>query len=164
MPVKYDVSNIPPFYQSLKKPLWYNSYVTHNSNSITDTVIQQFISLGITQVKHLCEMKSYESQFRSKRIFESLKREITAISLAQHWNDALHTLLRWGTDAVIKHVTDIEISCEKSKLVSLRNPPKKGFYMIAFDCLFSYDDHDPRVWCDILNFEVDRKKKIIIFI
>ena len=93
MPVKYDVSNIPPFYQSLintwslfshKKsdttlpnrwytifePLWYNSYVTHNRNIITDTVIQQFISLGITQVKHLCEMKSYEPQFRSKRIFE----------------------------------------------------------------------------------------------
>ena len=61
MPVKYDVSNIPPFYQSLintwslfshKKvtppcpvdgipfePLWYNSYVTHNRNIITDTVI-----------------------------------------------------------------------------------------------------------------------------
>ena len=32
------------------EPLWYNSYVTHNSNIITDTVIQQFISLGITQV------------------------------------------------------------------------------------------------------------------
>ena len=29
--------------------------------------------------------------------------------------------------------------------------------MLSFDCLFSYDDHDPRVWCDILNFEVDRK-------
>ena len=91
MPVKYDVSNIPPFYQSLMSmwslfflhqkvtppspvdgiPLWYNSYVTHNRNIITDTVIQQFISLGITQVKHLCEMKSYEPQSRSKRIFES---------------------------------------------------------------------------------------------
>ena len=35
--------------------------------------------------------------------------------------------------------------------------PKKGFYMLAFDCCFSYDDHDPRVWCDIRNFEVDRK-------
>ena len=58
--------------------LWYNSYVAHNSNIITDTVIQLFISLGITQVKHLCEMKSYEPQFRSKRIFESLRREITA--------------------------------------------------------------------------------------
>ena len=54
-------------------------------------------------------------------------------------------------------MTDIEISCEKSKLVSLLNPPKKGFYMFALDCCFSYDDHDPRVWCDILNFEVDRK-------
>ena len=54
------------------EPLWYNSYVTHNRNIITYTVIQQFISLGITQVKHLCEMKSYEPQFRSKRIFESL--------------------------------------------------------------------------------------------
>ena len=74
MPVKYDVSNIPPFYQTLMntwslfshqkvtppcpvdgipfEPLWYNSYVTHNCNIITDTVIQQFISLGITQVKH----------------------------------------------------------------------------------------------------------------
>ena len=100
MPVEYDVSNIPPFYHSLIntwtlfshqkvtppspvdgiyfEPLWDNSYVTHDSNIITDTVIQQFISLGITQIKHLCEMKSYESQFRSKRIFESLKREITA--------------------------------------------------------------------------------------
>ena len=77
MPVKYDVSNIPPFYQSLMnrwslfshqnvtppspvdgipfESLWYNSYVTHNRNIITDTLIQQFISLGITQVKHLCE-------------------------------------------------------------------------------------------------------------
>ena len=26
--------------------------------------------------------------------------------------------------------------------------------MFSFDCLFSYD---PRLWCDILNFEVDRK-------
>ena len=81
MPVKYDVSNIPPFYQSLMntwslfshqnvtpsspvdgipfEQLWYNSYVTHNSTIITDTVI----SLGITQVKHLSEMKSYEYQF-----------------------------------------------------------------------------------------------------
>ena len=75
--------------------------------------------------KHLCEMKSYEPQFRSKRIIESLKREITATYLPQHWNDALHTSSRWETDAVIKHVTDIEISCEKSKLVSLRNPSKK---------------------------------------
>ena len=81
--MKYDVSNIPHFYQSLintlslfshkKKvtppcpvdgipfePLWYNSYVTHNRNIITDTVIQQLISLGVTHVKHLCEMKSYE--------------------------------------------------------------------------------------------------------
>ena len=70
MPVKYDVSNIPPCYQSLMntwslfshqkvtpsspvddipfEPLWYNSYVTNSSNIITDTVIQQFISLGIT--------------------------------------------------------------------------------------------------------------------
>ena len=72
-------------------------------------------------------MKSYEPQFRSKRIFESLKCEIT--SLPQHWNDAVHTSSHWGTDAVIKHVTDIEISCEKSKLVSLRNPPRKGFYI-----------------------------------
>ena len=29
--------------------------------------------------------------------------------------------------------------------------------MFAFDCLFPCDDHDPRVWCDILNFEVARK-------
>ena len=34
---------------------------------------------------------------------------------------------------------------------------EKGLYMLVFDCWFSYDDdHDPRVWCDILNFEVDR--------
>ena len=45
--------------------LWYNSYVTHNSNIIMDTVIQQ-LSVGLTQVKHLCEMKSYEPQFRSE--------------------------------------------------------------------------------------------------
>ena len=111
----------------------------NNRNIITDTVIQQFISLGITQVKHLCEMKTYEPQVRSKR------------------NDVLHTSSRWETYGVIKHVTDIEISCGKSKLVSLRNPPKKGLYMLAFDYWFSYDDHDPRVWCDIPNFEVDRK-------
>ena len=29
--------------------------------------------------------------------------------------------------------------------------------MLAFDCRVSYDDHDPRAGCDILNFEVDRK-------
>ena len=69
----------------------------------------------------------------------------------------LHTSSRWGTDAVIKHVTNIEISCEKSKLVSLRNQAKKGLYMLACDYWLSYDDHDPRVWCDILHFEVDRK-------
>ena len=79
MPVKYDVSNIPPFYQSLMntwslfshqkatppspvdgiplEPLWYNSYVTHNSNIITDTVIQQLISLGITQV-YICLLQT----------------------------------------------------------------------------------------------------------
>ena len=122
MPVKYDVSNIPPFYQSLNtwslfshkqvtppcpvdgipfEPLWYNSSVTHNSDIITDTVIQPFISLGITQVKHLCEMKSYEPQFRAKWTFQSLKREITATSLPQHWNDALHTSSCWETDSVL---------------------------------------------------------------
>ena len=90
-------------------------------------------------------------------IFESLKPEIRATSLLQHWNDALHTSSRWGIDVVIKRVTDIEISYKKSKQVSLRNTPKKGLYMLAFDCLFPYDDHDPRVWCDFLNFEVDRK-------
>ena len=42
--------------------------------------------------------------------FESLKREITATSLPQHWNDVLHTSSCWETDAVIQHVTDIEIS------------------------------------------------------
>ena len=109
---------------------YYYYYVTHNINIITNTVIQQFISLGITQVKLLCEMKSYEPQFRSKRIFESLKREITATSSPQHWNDMLHTSSRWETDSVIKHVTDIEISCEKFKLVSLRNPPKKGLCLL----------------------------------
>ena len=175
----YFKSCIPPFYQRLmntwslfshqkvtppspldgipSEPLWYNSYVTHKRNIITDTVIQQFISLGITQVKHLCEIKSHEPQVSSKRILESLKLEITATYLPQHWNDALHTSSRWETDSVIKHVTDIIIYCEKSKLVSLKNPPKKGFYMLAFDYWFSYDDHDPRVWCDILNFEIDRK-------
>ena len=102
-------------------------------------------------------MKSYEPQFRSKRIFESLKREITATSVPHHRNDTLHTSSRWGTDSVIKHVTNIEISWEKSKLVSLRNQPKKGVYMLAFDYWFSYDDHDPRLWCDILTFEIDRE-------
>ena len=100
-------------------------------------------------------MKSYKPQFKSMRIFESLKREITATYFPQHGNDALYTSSRWETDSVIKHVTDIEISCEQSKLVSLRNPPNKGLYMLAFDYWYHYDD--PRVWCDILNFEVDRK-------
>ena len=54
------------------------------------------------------------------------------ISLPQHWNDVLHTSSRWETDAVIKHVTDIEISCEKSKLVSLRYPPKTEFVYAYF--------------------------------
>ena len=49
---------------------------------------------------------------------KSLKREITATSLPKHWNDALHTSSRWGIDAVIKHVTDIEISCEKNQNLS----------------------------------------------
>ena len=61
MPVKYDVSNIPPFYQSLMntwahlshqkvtppslvdgihlEPLWYNRYVTHNSNVIKVSMV-----------------------------------------------------------------------------------------------------------------------------
>ena len=64
-------------------------------------------------------MKSYEPQFRSNGIFESLKREITATSLPQHWNDVLHTSSRWETDAVIQHVTDIEISCETINLSAL---------------------------------------------
>ena len=73
MPVNYDVSNVPPFYQSLMntwlrfsfqkgtqlslldcipfEQFWYNSYVTHNSNIITATDIQQFIALRIKQVK-----------------------------------------------------------------------------------------------------------------
>ena len=152
MSVNYYVSNVPPCYQSLMntwslfshqkatppspvggipfEPLWYNSYVSHNSNIITDTVIQQFISLGITQVKHLCEMKSYTPQFRLKLIFESLKREITETSLSQNCNDALHTSSRWETDAFINHVTDSEISSKESTLVSLRNPPKKVMIMI----------------------------------
>ena len=114
--------------------------------------------LCITQVKHLYEIKSNGPQFRSKRIFESLKREITETFLPQYCKDALHTSSGWGTDAFIKHVTDIEISSKETKLVSLRSPPKKEFYMIALGCWFSYDDHDPRVWwCDILNYEVDRK-------
>ena len=29
--------------------------------------------------------------------------------------------------------------------------------MDVYDCLFSCDDHDPKEWCDIVNFEVDRK-------
>ena len=58
-------------------------------------------------------MKSYEPQFTSNGIFESLKREITITYLPQHWNDALHTSSRWETYDVIKHVTDIEISCDK---------------------------------------------------
>ena len=29
--------------------------------------------------------------------------------------------------------------------------------MHAFDYVFSYDNQDPREWCDILNFKVDRK-------
>ena len=31
------------------------------------------------------------------------------------------------------------------------------FQKFAFDCLFPCDDQNPRVWCDILNLEVDRK-------
>ena len=46
------------------EPLWYNSYATHNSNIFIDSVIQQLILLVITQVKHVCEIKSYELQFR----------------------------------------------------------------------------------------------------
>ena len=44
-----------------------------------------------------------------------MKREITATSL--HWNNELYTSSRWGIDALIKHVTDIEISSKESKLV-----------------------------------------------
>ena len=70
-------------------------------------------------------MKSYEPQFRSKGIFESLKGEITATYLPQHWNDVLHTSSRWGTDAVIKHVTDIEIFCENLNFSDLGTHQRK---------------------------------------
>ena len=93
--------------------MWYNSYVTHHSNVLTDTVIQQFILLYITQVKHLCKIKSYEPQFWSKWMFESFKREISETSLLQHWKDALHTSSCCGTDAFIYHVADIEIFSKK---------------------------------------------------
>ena len=43
------------------------------------------------------------------------------------------------------------------KLVSLRSPSQKGLYMLVFDSLFPCGDHDPRVWCDILNFDIGRK-------
>ena len=72
----------------------------------------------------------------------------------------MNTTSNWGTDAFIKHVTDIEISSKESKLVSLRSPPQKGLYMLVFDCLFPYDNHDPWVWCDILNFEVDMENNV----
>ena len=49
------------------------------------------------------------------------------------------------------------------KLVSLRNPQKKGLYMLAFDYWFSYDDHDPRVWCEILNFGLIEQYTSITF-
>ena len=42
-----------------------------------------------------------------------LKCEITATSLPHHWNDEFHTSSRWETDAVIKRVTDIGISCKQ---------------------------------------------------
>ena len=29
--------------------------------------------------------------------------------------------------------------------------------MFAFDCCFFNDEHHPRVWCNILNFQFDRK-------
>ena len=109
------------------EPLRYNSYVIQNSNIITDTVTQQFISLGITQVKHLSEIKSYELRFRFKQIFESLKREITEPYLSHHWEHALYTSSCLETDAVIKYVTDIEISSKESKLVCFRSPAKKDF-------------------------------------
>ena len=64
------------------------------------------MSLGITQVKHLCEINYHEPQLR---ILESLKREITTTPLPQHWKDVLHTSSCCGTNAFIKHVTDIDI-------------------------------------------------------
>ena len=76
-------------------------------------------------------MKSHEPQLRSKRIFEFLKREITATSLPQHWNDALHISSRRGIYTVIKHVIDIKISCERSKLVSLKiHQRKDSIYLL----------------------------------
>ena len=39
----------------------------------------------------------------------------------------------------------------------MRSPPQKVFDMLVFDCLFPCGDHDPRVWCDILNFDVEKK-------
>ena len=62
---------------------------------------------------------------------------------------------------LIKHAIDIEIFSKESELVSLRSPPQKGLYILVFDCLFYCDDHDPKVWCDILNFKIDRK--VLIF-
>ena len=80
-----------------------------NSNIITGIVIQQFISIGMTRVKHLCELKSYEPQFNSKWIFESLKREITVTSLSQDSSCC-------GPDAFIKHVTHMKSSVKKIKI------------------------------------------------
>ena len=43
-----DITCCPPSPVAIPfEPLWYNSHVTHNSNIITDTVIQQYISLCI---------------------------------------------------------------------------------------------------------------------
>ena len=67
MPVIYDVSNISPLYQSLMNtwPLFSHHKLTPLSPVDGIPVEQQFISLCITKVKHLCEVKSYEPQFKS---------------------------------------------------------------------------------------------------
>ena len=73
-------------------------------------------------------------------------------TLSRDIKDVLHTASCCGTNAFIKHVTDIEIFSKESKLVSIRIPPLKGLYILVFDYLFPCDDHDPRVWCDIVFF------------
>ena len=99
-----------------------------------------------------------------QRIFESLKREITATSLPQHWNDALHTSSRWGTDAVIKHVivysrfnkyrssgTQCVVTLFKAKVISRVNVEYQFARFQNTVCNFVERWHTYNVLCKVEN-------------
>ena len=141
----------------LLEPLWYNRYINHNRNIITDTVIKQFCCLGITFVQDLFLVTSYESQFRSKRIFESLKLELREVSLPNHWREHLKSISGTDLGHTEFQVPELELYIDDSKAICFQSPPHRGIYKMILCSLCDHENYDPKVWCDILSFDVDDK-------